>query len=161
MTAWNTNHILAINCDIHREEDSWCRHLPALFVLSPCVSTTGLRACLRSSTEGFDLVRSKRYRVSTASLIVIYRIIVRYCYVYRRTILPQTGARRLLRQALKWHMENIHGQAHESSESNVPTVGSDAPDEQHAPASDHCFPAYRSRMVAKARSPQVPLYVLH
>ena len=33
---------------------------------------------------------------------------------------------------LKWHMENIHGQAHDSSESNVPTVGSDAPDEQHA-----------------------------
>ncbi len=28
---------------------------------------------------------------------------------------------------LKWHMENIHGQAHDSSESNVPTVGSDAP----------------------------------
>ena len=62
---------------------------------------------------------------------------------------------------LKWHMENIHGQAHDSSESNVPTVGSDAPDEQHAPASDHGFPAYRSKMVAKARSPQVPLYVLH
>ena len=33
---------------------------------------------------------------------------------------------------LKWHMENIHGQAHDSSESNVPTVGSDAPDERHA-----------------------------
>ena len=62
---------------------------------------------------------------------------------------------------LKWHMENIHGQAHDSSESNVSTVGSDAPDERHAPASDHCFPAYRSRMAAKARSPQVPLYVLH
>ena len=41
---------------------------------------------------------------------------------------------------LKWHMENIHGQAHDSSESNVPTVGSDAPDERHTPASDHGFP---------------------
>ena len=61
---------------------------------------TVYRACLRSSTEGFDLVRSKRYRVSTASLVVVYRIIVRYCYACRRTILPQTGARRLLRQAL-------------------------------------------------------------
>ena len=40
------------------------------------------------------------YRVSTASLVVVYRIIVRYCYACRRTILPQTGARRLLRQAL-------------------------------------------------------------
>ena len=54
---------------------------------------------LRSSTEGFDLVRSKRYRVSTASLIVVCRITSRYCYACRRTILPQTGARRLLRQA--------------------------------------------------------------
>ena len=36
----------------------------------------------------------------TASLIVVCRSIFRYCYVYRRTILPQTGARRLLRQAL-------------------------------------------------------------
>ena len=34
---------------------------------------SGYRACLRSSTEGFDLVRSKRYRVSTASLIVVCR----------------------------------------------------------------------------------------
>ena len=64
------------------------------------VAETTYRACLRSSTEGFDLVRSKRYRVSTASLVVVYRIIVRYCYACRRTILPQTGARRLLRQAL-------------------------------------------------------------
>ena len=36
----------------------------------------------------------------TASLIVVYRSIFRYCYACRRTILPQTGARRLLRQAL-------------------------------------------------------------
>ena len=56
-------------------------------------------ACLRSSTEGFDLVRSKRYRVSTASLIVVHRSTFRYRYSCRRTILPQTGARRLLRQA--------------------------------------------------------------
>ncbi len=56
-------------------------------------------ACLRSSAEGFDLVRSKRHRVSTASLIVVYRSTFRYCCAYRRTILPQTGARRLLRQA--------------------------------------------------------------
>ena len=60
---------------------------------------TSVRACLRSSTEGFDLVRLKRYRVSTASLIVVYRSTFRYCYSCRRTILPQTGARRLLRQA--------------------------------------------------------------
>ena len=64
------------------------------------VAETTYRACLRSSTEGFDLVRSKRYRVSTASLIVVYRSTFRYCYSCRRTILPQTGARRLLRQAL-------------------------------------------------------------
>ena len=57
------------------------------------------RACLRSSTEGFDLVRSKRYRVSTASLIVVCRSMFRYCYACRRAILPQTGAWRLLRQA--------------------------------------------------------------
>ena len=64
-----------------------------------------VRACLRSSTEGFDLVRTKRYRVSTASLIVVYRSTFRYCYSCRCTILPQTGARRLLRQALRqwWH----------------------------------------------------------
>ena len=47
-------------------------------------------ACLRSSTEGFELVNAKRYRVSTASLIVVYRSTVRYCYSCRRTILPQT-----------------------------------------------------------------------
>ena len=64
------------------------------------VAETTYRACLRSSTEGFDLVSSKRYRVSTASLIVVYRSTVRYCYACRRTILPQTGARRLLKQAL-------------------------------------------------------------
>ena len=64
------------------------------------VAETTYRACLRSSTEGFDLVRLKRYRVSTASLIVICRSTFRYCYACRRTILPQTGARRLLRQAL-------------------------------------------------------------
>ena len=60
------------------------------------VAETTYRACLRSSTEGFDLVRSKRYRVSTASLIVVYRSTFRCCYPCRRTILPQTGARRLL-----------------------------------------------------------------
>ena len=65
------------------------------------VPETIYRACLRSSTEGFDLVRLKRYRVSTASLIVICRSTFRYCYACRRTILPQTGARRLLRQALQ------------------------------------------------------------
>ena len=54
---------------------------------------------------------------------------------------------------LKWHMENIHGQAHDSSESNVPTVGSDAPDERHTPASDHCFPAYRSRNGCQGAQP--------
>ena len=37
----------------------------------------------------------------TASLIVVCRSIFRYCYACRRTILPQTGARRLLRQAQK------------------------------------------------------------
>ena len=59
------------------------------------------RACLRSSTKGFDLARSKRYTGSTASLIVVYRSALRYYYVCRRTILPQTGAQRLLRQALQ------------------------------------------------------------
>ena len=47
----------------------------------------------------------KRYKVSTASLIVVYHSSFRYYYVYRRTILPQTGARRLLRQAQKGSQE--------------------------------------------------------
>ena len=50
------------------------------------VAETTYRACLRSSTEGFDLVRLKRYRVSTASLLVICRSTFRYCYACRRTI---------------------------------------------------------------------------
>ena len=37
--------------------------------------------------------------VSPTSPIVVYRSTVRYCYACRRAILPQTGARRLLRQA--------------------------------------------------------------
>ena len=80
-------------------EDAWT---PILYWMDAAadVAETTYRACLRSSTEGFDLVRSKRYRVSTASLIVVYRSTFRYCYFCRRTILPQTGARRLLRQAL-------------------------------------------------------------
>ena len=64
------------------------------------VAETTYRACLRSSTKGFDLARSKRYTGSTASLIVVYRSALRYYYACRRTILPQTGAQRLLRQAL-------------------------------------------------------------
>ena len=54
---------------------------------------------------------------------------------------------------LKWHMENIHGQAHDSSESNVPTVGSDAPDEQHAPASDHCGGIFKKCVNSQAVYP--------
>ena len=80
-------------------EDAWTP-IPYWVDGAADVAETTYRACLRSSTEGFDLVRSKRYRVSTASLVVVYSIIVRYCYACRRTILPQTGARRLLRQAL-------------------------------------------------------------
>ena len=53
-------------------------------------------------SQGFDLVRAKRYRVSTASPIVVCRSTFRYCYSCRRTILPQTGTRRLLRQAHTW-----------------------------------------------------------
>ena len=64
------------------------------------VAETTCRACLRSSTKGFDLARSKRYTGSAASLIVVYRSALRYYYACRRTILPQTGDQRLLRQAL-------------------------------------------------------------
>ena len=61
MTAWNTKHILAINCDIHREEDSWCRHLPALFVLSPCVPTTGLSGIWRISMDRLTILPNRTY----------------------------------------------------------------------------------------------------
>ena len=44
------------------------------------------RACLRSSAKGFDLVRSKLYRVSAASLIGACRSAFRCCYACRRTI---------------------------------------------------------------------------
>ena len=57
------------------------------------------RACLRSSTKRFDRARSKRYTGSTASPVVVCRSAFRYCCACRRTILPQTGERRLLRQA--------------------------------------------------------------
>ena len=64
------------------------------------VAETTYRACLRSSTKGFDLARSKRHTGLTASLIGVCRSAFGYCYACRRTIFPQTGARRLLRQAL-------------------------------------------------------------
>ena len=64
------------------------------------VAETTYRACLRSSTEGFALARSKRQSVSTASLIAVCRTIFGYGYACRRTILTQRGVRRLLRQVL-------------------------------------------------------------
>ena len=61
----------------------------------------GCGACLRSRTEGFDLVRPRRHWVSRASLIVVCRSASSHCYALRCTILPLTGARRLLRLALR------------------------------------------------------------
>ncbi len=102
MSTGRTSSISLLSAEAYIEaipEDAWTP-IPYWMDGAADVAETTCRACLRSSTKGFDLARSKRYTGSTASLIVVYRSALRYYYACRRTILPQTGAQRLLRQAL-------------------------------------------------------------
>ena len=55
-------------------EDAWTP-IPYWMDGAADVAETTCRACLRSSTEGFALARSKRQSVSTVSLIAVCRTI--------------------------------------------------------------------------------------
>ena len=70
-------------------------------LIPPSPVGAGFRARFRSSNQGIELVRSQRHKAETAYLLVVYRSICGYGYACRHTLLPRTGARGLLKQALQ------------------------------------------------------------